>query len=136
MLISGSLLFSLHFFGVGSAVHLWGGLPWFEQRQRRNRPLMATCGSFLFMSQALAAGNPRNRLMRAMRWGAAGTALLALAFALDLFDTRVLAAIVSVLGLVPALMGIPVPWRACARAIDGRHAAAGLAGCTSWPRPR
>lgn len=106
LLISGSLLFSLHFFGVG-AQYLWGGLPWFEQHASGMSALMATCGSFLFIGQALAAGNPRNRLMRAMRWGAAGTALLALAFALDLFDTRVLAAIVSVLGLVPALMGIP-----------------------------
>ncbi len=106
LLISGSLLFSLHFFGVG-AQYLWGGLPWFEQHASGMSALMATCGSFLFIGQALAAGNPRNRLMRAMRWGAAGTALLALAFALDLVDTRVLAAIVSVLGLVPALMGIP-----------------------------
>ncbi|MCL4771227.1 MAG: GGDEF domain-containing protein [Burkholderiaceae bacterium] len=106
LLISGSLLFSLHFFGVG-AQYLWGGLPWFEQHASGMSALMATCGSFLFIGQALAAGNPRNRLMRAMRWGAAGTALLALAFALDLFDTRVLAASVSVLGLVPALMGIP-----------------------------
>jgi diguanylate cyclase (GGDEF)-like protein len=106
LLISGSLLFSLHFFGVG-AQYLWGGLPWFEQHASGMSALMATCGSFLFIGQALAAGNPRNRLMRTMRWGAAGTALLALAFALDLFDTRVLAAIVSVLGLVPALMGIP-----------------------------
>ena len=106
LLISGSLLCSLHFFGVG-AQYLWGGLPWFEQHASGMSALMATCGSFLFIGQALAAGNPRNRLMRAMRWGAAGTALLALAFALDLFDTRVLAAIVSVLGLVPALMGIP-----------------------------
>jgi diguanylate cyclase (GGDEF)-like protein len=106
LLISGSLLFSLHFFGVG-AQYLWGGLPWFEQHASGMSALMATCGSFLFIGQALAAGNPRNRLMRAMRWGAAGTALLALAFALDLFDTRVLAAIVSVLGLVPALTGIP-----------------------------
>ena len=106
LLISGSLLFSLHFFGVG-AQYLWGGLPWFEQHASGMSALMATCGSFLFIGQALAAGNPRNRLMRAMRWGAAGTALLALAFALDLFNTRVLAAIVSVLGLVPALMGIP-----------------------------
>ena len=106
LLISGSLLFSLHFFGVG-AQYLWGGLPWFEHHASGLSALMATCGSFLFIGQALAAGNPRNRLMRAMRWSAAGTALLALAFALDLFDTRVLAAIVSVLGLVPALMGIP-----------------------------
>ena len=106
LLISGSLLFSLQFFGVG-AQYLWTDNLWFERHASGLSALMATCGSFLFIGQALAAGNPRNRLMRAMRVGAVGTAALALAFALDLYDTKVLTAIVSILGLVPALMGIP-----------------------------
>ena len=106
LLISGSLLFSLQFFGVG-AQYLWGDNLWMERHASGLAALMATCGSFLFIGQALAAGNPHHRLMRTMRWGAAGTALLALAFALDAFDTKVLAAIVSILGLVPALMGMP-----------------------------
>ncbi len=106
LLISGSLLFSLQFFGVG-AQYLWTDNLWIERHASGLAALMATCGSFLFIGQALAAGNPRHRLMRVMRWGAAGTALLAVAFALDAFDVRVLTAIVSILGLVPALMGIP-----------------------------
>lgn len=106
LLISGSLLFSLQFFGVG-AQYLWAGNLWLERHASGLSALMATCGSFLFIGQALAAGDPHNRLMRVMRWGAGGTALLAVAFALDLYDTRVLTGIVSILGLVPALMGIP-----------------------------
>lgn len=106
LLISGSLLFSLQFFGVG-AQYLWTDNLWIERHASGLSALMATCGSFLFIGQALAAGDPHHRLMRVMRWGAGGTALLAVAFALDLYDTRVLTAIVSILGLVPALMGIP-----------------------------
>lgn len=106
LLISGSLLFSLQFFGVG-AQYLWANNLWMERHASGLSALMATCGSFLFIGQALAAGDPHNRRMRTMRWGAAGTALLAVAFALDAFDTRALTAIVSILGLVPALMGIP-----------------------------
>ena len=106
LLISGSLLFSLQFFGIG-AQYLWGHIVWFERHVSGLAALMATCGSFLFIGQALAGGSPNHRLMRTMRLGAAGTALLAVAFALDLYDTRVLAGIVSILGLVPALMGIP-----------------------------
>jgi diguanylate cyclase (GGDEF)-like protein len=106
LLISGSLLFSLQFFGIG-AQYLWGHNAWMERHASGLAALVATCGSFLFIGQALAAGDPRHRLMRAMRVGAVGTAALAVAFALDLYDTRVLAGIVSILGLVPALMGIP-----------------------------
>jgi len=106
LLISGSLLFSLQFFGIG-AQYLWSHNPWLERHASGLSALMATCGSFLFIGQALAGGNPRHRLMRAMRVGAMGTAALAVAFALDAYDTRVLTSIVSILGLVPALMGIP-----------------------------
>ncbi|WP_461161492.1 diguanylate cyclase domain-containing protein [Simplicispira piscis] len=106
VLISGSLLFSLQFFGVG-AQYLWGSNLWMEQHASGLSALLATCGSFLFFGQALAANDPRNRLMRAMRVGAACTAALAAAFALNLYDTRKLTAIVSILGLLPALMGIP-----------------------------
>lgn len=106
LLISGSLLFSLQFFGVG-AQYLWTDNVWMERHASGLAALMATCGSFLFIGQALAAGDPRHRLMRVMRWGAAGTALLAVAFAFDAYDVRLLTTIVSVLGLVPALMGVP-----------------------------
>jgi len=79
LLISGSLLFSLQFFGIG-AQYLWSHNPWLERHASGLSALMATCGSFLFIGQALAGGNPRHRLMRAMRVGAMGTAALAVAF--------------------------------------------------------
>lgn len=106
LLISGSLLFSLHLFGLGSQF-VWRDNAWMENHIAGLSALMATCGSFLFIGQALAAARMRSPLLRAMRWGAAFTALLALIYALDVIDTRIIVAIVSILGLVPALMGIP-----------------------------
>ena len=64
--------------------------------------LMALTGSFLFIGQVLSGGSA-GRFNRLMNAGAAGTVVLALAYALDLLDTRAIGAIVTVLGPVVAL---------------------------------
>jgi hypothetical protein len=64
LMISGSLLFSLHFFGVGAA-YLWPDVWWLEARITGISSLMATCGGFLFVSQILYGGGPSN-------WGRKG----------------------------------------------------------------
>jgi len=106
LLIAGSLLFSLHLFGLGTQ-YLWRDMPWVELHAASLAALMATCGSFLFISQALAGDRPRSWLLRSMRGGAVLCVVLAALYALDLLSTRAVAGIVSILGLVPALMGIP-----------------------------
>lgn len=106
LLISGSLLFSLHLFGLGTQ-YLWRDMPWVELHAANLAALTATCGSFLFISQALAGDRPKSRLLRSMRGGAVLCVVLAVLHALDLLSTRAVTGIVSVLGLVPALMGIP-----------------------------
>jgi diguanylate cyclase (GGDEF)-like protein len=106
LLISGSLLFSMQFFGTG-AQYLWMDSSWIELHASGLTALMATCGSFLFIGQVLEGHKPGSRLLRTMRAGAVLTVALAIVYALDLFDTRVLTGIVSILGLLPALMGIP-----------------------------
>ena len=106
LLITGSLLFSLHFFGLGTQ-YLWRDAPWTEIHAASLAALTATCGSFLFIGQALAGHTPQSRLLRTMRAGAVLCVVLAVAYALDLLSTPAVAAIVSILGLVPALMGIP-----------------------------
>ncbi|SEA43859.1 diguanylate cyclase [Acidovorax soli] len=106
LLLTGSLLFSLHFFGVGQQ-YLWTDNPWFEVHGASLAALMATCGSFLFISQSLVGHLPRSRLLWAMRSGAVLCVVLALVYALDGVSTHTIARIVSILGLVPALMGIP-----------------------------
>ena len=106
LLLSGSLLFSLHFFGLG-AQYLWQDNPWFEQHAAGLSALMATGGSFLFIGQALSSDLSQSRVLRAMRWGALLCGVLAFVHALDLLSIRAVTAVVSILGLVPALMGIP-----------------------------
>lgn len=106
LLIAGSLLFSLHLFGLGTQ-YLWRDMPWVELHAASLAALTATCGSFLFISQALAGDRPRSWLLRSMRGGAVLCVVLAALYALDLLSTRAVTGIVSILGLVPALMGIP-----------------------------
>ncbi|MFN4120182.1 diguanylate cyclase domain-containing protein [Acidovorax sp.] len=115
LLTSGSLLFSLHLFGVGRQ-YLWSDNLWYETHVAGLAALLATCGSFLFISQALAGDRPGSRFLKIMRGGAVLCAVLALAYAVDAISTRAVTAIVSVLGLVPALMGIP---GAARRAVRG-----------------
>jgi diguanylate cyclase (GGDEF)-like protein len=110
LMISGSLLFSLHFFGVGAA-YLWPDVWWLEARITGISSLMATCGGFLFVSQILYGRDPRSWLLKAMRLAALLTFLFGLAHVADLVDTRAVAAFVSLIGPVPTLLGLPGAWR-------------------------
>lgn len=106
VLTSGSLLFSMHLFGVGRQF-LWSDSLWHEVHMGGLSALLATCGSFLFIGQALSEPGSSPRFLRFMRGGAALCAVLALAYGLDALSTRAITAIVSILGLMPVLMGIP-----------------------------
>jgi diguanylate cyclase (GGDEF)-like protein len=106
LLISGSITFSLLQFGVG-AQYLWTDNFWIERHAAGLSALLATCGSFLFIEQVLAGPGASPRFSRFMKGGAVLAAVLAAAYALDLLTTAMVSAAVSVLGLVPALMGIP-----------------------------
>ncbi|HET7865092.1 MAG TPA: diguanylate cyclase [Burkholderiaceae bacterium] len=106
LLITGSLLFSLFQFGVG-AQYLWTDTLWIEQRMGVLSALLATGGSFLFVEHVLAGANTPRRFSTVMKAGAGLSAAVALAYLLDLLDVHGASAIVSVLGPVPALMGIP-----------------------------
>ena len=119
LLVSGSLLFSLFQFGIG-AQYLWRDAIWMEQHAGGFFALVALTGSFLFIEHALTrslgerptGATPRatftgRGFSRLMRAGAALSALLAVAYLLDLIGSRAISAIVSVLGPVPALLGLP-----------------------------
>ncbi len=110
LLTSGSLLYSLHFFGLGQQ-YLWGHSPWLTSHAVGLASLMAITGSFLFMSQALAGHNPQSRFLRTMRCGAVFTVALAVVYALDFITLKGLSIIVSVMGPLPAMMSIPGAWR-------------------------
>ncbi len=109
LMISGSLLFSLLQFGIG-AQYLWPDWPWMEHHAGGIAALLAACGSFLFIEQALREGASQ-RFTRLMQGGALLCMALLPVYALDLIDTHRITALISVLGLAPAALGLPGAWR-------------------------
>ena len=106
MMTSGSLLFSLHFFGIGPQ-YLWGSSAWATEHAAGLSAFLATGGGFLFIGQALSGHEPQSRLLRSMRAGCGLCVLLGIAYGLNLLSTSAVVLIVSALGPVPSLMGIP-----------------------------
>ncbi|MFN7916318.1 MAG: diguanylate cyclase [Vicinamibacterales bacterium] len=105
-LITGSLLFSVVQFGIGLQ-YLWTDAFTFEGRAGGTAALMALVGSFLFVEQALDEPRTTPTFSRVMKGGAVGCAALGVLFQLGALPLPVITAVVSVLGPVPALMGIP-----------------------------
>lgn len=106
LLISGSLLFSLLHFGVG-AQFVWRDNLWMELHMGGLSALIAATGSFLFIEGALAGPDMSTRMSRLMKTGAALTTFSAICHAADWIDVHQVTAIVSTLGLAPALLGLP-----------------------------
>lgn len=122
LMTGGSVLFSLSHFGIG-AQFLWPGSLWMSTHAGGLAALLATCGSFLFIGEVLDRTRGTWWLRRVMNGGAVLMASLALLFALDWISPRAVAALVSGLGLMPVLLGIPVALR---RAWRGDHIGANL----------
>ncbi|THC43327.1 hybrid sensor histidine kinase/response regulator [Massilia sp. Mn16-1_5] len=106
LMICGSSLFSAEFFGIGSQ-YVWGDNAWMNIHAGGLFALMSSCGAYLFVEQALARPGMDRTFSRLMKSGAALTAVAALAFGLDLITVGQLVAIVSTLGIMPMLLGIP-----------------------------
>lgn len=106
LLVSGSLLFSLLQFGVG-AQYVWPDNGWIELHMGGLSAFVAAAGSFLFVEQALANANTKRWFTVLMKAGAALSIFFALCFSLDLIDIQQVTAIVGILGLARALMGMP-----------------------------
>ena len=106
LLISGSVLFCLLQFGVG-AQFLWPGNHWVELHMGGLSAFIAATGSFLFIEQVLRGADMGPLLSRLMKFGAGLTVFCALLFALDLISISQVTLLVSVLGLAPAVMGLP-----------------------------
>lgn len=106
LLVTGSLLFSLLHFGIGSQ-YVWGGNAWAEIHMGGLSALIASTGSFLFNEQALAGPDLRPWQRRLMKVGAGMTALSAVLYAFNLIDVFAVTAIVSTIGLAPPLLAGP-----------------------------
>ena len=106
LLVAAGLWFSLFQFGIG-AQYVWTDNLWLELHSAGLSALLASCGSFVFIEQALAGPDRHRYFGVAMKAGAALTVFFALIYALDVIDTHTVTAIVGTLGLAPALMGMP-----------------------------
>ena len=117
LLVTGSLLFTTLQLGVG-AQYLWTNNQWLELHMAGLSSLAAVGGTFLFLEEAVreaptmeAAGKSRFpaflSFARIMKGGAVLCVVLAVVYSLDIFDTRVLTAIITVLGPLPSLICIP-----------------------------
>jgi signal transduction histidine kinase/CheY-like chemotaxis protein len=106
LMILGTTLFSAEFFGIGSQ-YAWGANAWMNIHAGGLFALMSSCGAYLFVEQALARPGMDRIFSRLMKTGAALTVAAALAFGLDLISVGQLVAIVSTLGIMPMLLGLP-----------------------------
>ncbi|HZX29102.1 MAG TPA: response regulator [Telluria sp.] len=106
LLIAGTTLFSVEFFGLGTQ-YLWKDSVWMTYHAGGLFALMASCGAYLFVEQALARPGVDRTFSRLMKTGAVLTVLSALAYCIDAISVEVLVAIVSTLGLLPMLLGLP-----------------------------
>ena len=106
LMIAGLNLFTLEFFGIGSQ-YLWPNNAWMTMHSGGLFALMASGGAYLFVEEALARPGKDVIFSRLMKTGAALTLLSAAAYALDLFGVAGLVFIVSTLGLMPMLVGLP-----------------------------
>jgi len=106
LLIAGTTLFSVEFFGLGSQ-YLWRDNVWMTLHAGGLFALMASCGGYLFVEQALARPGVDRIFSLLMKSGAALATLFAVAYCLDVINVDVLVIVVSTLGLLPMLLGLP-----------------------------
>jgi len=106
LLIAGTTMFSVEFFGLG-AQYIWQDNVWMSLHAGGLFALMASCGAYLFVEQALARPGMDRTFSRLMKLGAALTVISALSYAMDWIGVDVLVGIVSTLGVMPMLLGLP-----------------------------
>lgn len=106
LLVTGSLLFTLLLMGVGSQ-YVWTNNFWVEQHMSGISSAMAIGGTFLFLEESLREAGKGPWFPRIMKGGAMLALVLALVYAFDLIDTRVLSIIITVFGPLPSLICMP-----------------------------
>ena len=105
LLILGSGLFSVHFFGIGQQ-YLWTDWLWMERHMAGLTSLVAACGTALFIEDVLKADMSLS-MRKGMKIGASLLAFAALLHAFDAIDIYGVSVVMSTLGLLPALIGMP-----------------------------
>jgi signal transduction histidine kinase/DNA-binding response OmpR family regulator/HPt (histidine-containing phosphotransfer) domain-containing protein len=106
LLVAGNTMFSVELFGIGQQ-YFWGQHPWMTVHAGGLFSLMASCGAYLFVEQALARPGQDRIFSLLMKSGAVLTVLSAIAFGAGWVDVAGVVAIISTLGLMPMLLGLP-----------------------------
>ncbi|SDF76869.1 MULTISPECIES: hybrid sensor histidine kinase/response regulator [unclassified Duganella] len=106
LLVAGTALFSVEFFGLGNQ-YLWMSNAWMSIHAGGVFALMASCGAYLFVEQALARPGKDLVFSRLMKGGAALCVVSMLAYVTDVISVETLVIIVSTLGVMPMLLGLP-----------------------------
>ncbi len=112
LLVTGSFMFSLLLSGVG-AQWVWRDTFWFEQHMAGIGALVAVAGTFLFLGDVLRrqrtanSGKPADRFPLVMNSGAALCGALLFIYCFDAFNTKLLTAMIVLLGPLPLLLSLP-----------------------------
>lgn len=106
LLVAGTTLFSIEFFGLGNQ-YLWKNNVWMSIHAGGVFALMASCGAYLFVEQALARPGKDRIFSRLMKGGAALCVVSVLAYITDIMEVDTLVIVVSTLGIMPMLLGLP-----------------------------
>jgi len=106
LMITGTALFSAEFAGLGSQ-YVWGSDAWTNIHAGGLFALMSSCGAYLFVEQALARPGMDRTFSRLMKTGAFLCVIAAVAYASGVISVDGLVAIVSTLGIMPMLLGMP-----------------------------
>ena len=105
LLVFFSVLFSVHFFGIGE-MYLWTDHDWPERHLAGVTALLASAATALFVEEVLSRD-----LHRWLRTGLNVVAAIQLAatvaYSVNLIDIQTVAIFMSTTGLAPALMGLP-----------------------------
>jgi signal transduction histidine kinase/DNA-binding response OmpR family regulator/HPt (histidine-containing phosphotransfer) domain-containing protein len=110
LLVGGLAFYNLAWFGYGTE-YLWGGSPWAALRMPGVIALLTSCGAYLFVEQALARPGKDRIFSRLMKTGALLCVASALAWGLDLIGMKAVVGIISTLGVLPMLLGLPGAFR-------------------------
>jgi diguanylate cyclase len=105
MLVFFSMMFSVHFFGIGEQ-YLWTDIDWIEKRLAGFTSLMAAASTALFVEDVLA-GDMHRRLRTAIRTIAGVLFAAALLHAADIISITTVGYLMTTIGVVPSLLGVP-----------------------------
>ncbi len=111
------LLYSANISGVGGQ-YLYAGNMWMSVHATGVVTMLCSCCAYLFVEHALARPGQNRVFSFLMKTGALLTLLTAVAFVLGIIHEELLVALVSTLGTMPMLLGLPGAFR---RARRGDH---------------